>query len=339
MIVRPGSSAQPLMARSIVSVSRSRRNRFSMGAVQVLMTTLVTTLAATLATAATPDVASSRALPTGGHAGSLFVPAWDADGDGKVSRAEYDAARTQRFASADEDGDGALSADEYVNEYAQRLDHQIADERKASMAQTDTRFRALDRDTDNFITRVEYDASGERSFAQLDHDKDGRIAKSDPEAVRTFTEANDTERAKRSSQPQPQRQRSVISMPSTHSRAGFMEIYDGDADGVVTREQYDAQRRSAFTATDANADGKIDRNEYVDEFADRLDRQIARSRQAQLKQGHVRFEAIDSDKNGSIGRDEYLTMSARMFERADTDKDGIVSQDEPPVREGDNRSP
>lgn len=330
MIVRPCLPAARPMARAGVSASRMT-HRLPVRIALVLLSAAASTSVATAA-----DATAARLLPTGGHATGLFIASWDDDGDGKVARAEYAATRTQRFATADEDGDGALNADEYVNEYALRLDRQIAAERKASIEQTRTRFRALDRDADGVVSRAEYDASGERAFAQLDHDKDGRVAGTDPETTRTAAAAaKGGERAKPAQQQRPVRQRSVIAMPSTHDRKGFLEIYAADGDAVVTREQYDAQRKTAFAGTDDNGDGKLQESEYVDEFVDRLDRQIARSRQAQLRQGHVRFESIDSDKNGRIGREEYLSMSGRMFERFDTDKDDVVSPDDPapPVRE------
>lgn len=78
-----------------------------------------------------------------------------------------------------------------------------------------------------------------------------------------------------------------------------------------------------------NRDGKLDQSEYLKEFVARLDRQIELRRQDQLKQGGVRFNSIDADKNGSISRDEYVAMSTRMFERTDTNKDDVVSQEDP----------
>lgn len=271
--------------------------------------------------------AQQASLPTGGHAGNVFIGAWDADGDGKVSRAEYDATRTQRFAQTDENSDAALSADEYVNEYAARLDRDIADARKDFIAQTHTRFRSLDNDGDGGVSRAEYDESGNRMFTQLDRNKDGRVAASDPEPAPRAAKAE--ERAKVANA-KPVRARPVITMPTTHTRKGFLEIYDTDADEVVTRAQFDEQRTAAFVKTDSNGDGKIDRNEYLDEFADRLNRRIVRTREAQLKQGQVRFESIDADKNGGISREEYQVMSARFFERADTNKDGTVADNDPP---------
>lgn len=274
--------------------------------------------------------AQEAPLPTGGHAGNVFITAWDTDGDGKVSRAEYDTTRTQRFAQTDENSDASLSAEEYVNEYATRLDRDIADARKDFIEQTHTRFRSLDKDGDGGVSRAEYDESGKRTFAHLDHNKDGRIAASDPDKTEPAPRAEKAEDRSKVENAKRARARPVITMPTTHTRKGFLEIYDTDADEVVTRKQFDEQRASAFAKTDGNGDGKLDQNEYLDEFADRLDRRIAKTRESQLKQGHVRFESIDADKNGGISREEYLAMSARFFERADTNKDGTVANNDPP---------
>ena len=259
---------------------------------------------------------ASESLPTGGHAGNAFIRAWDDDGDGKVARAEYDDLRKTRFAATDIDHDSSLTIDEYVNEYAVRLDRDIADERNASLKQTDTRFKAIDKDGDKFISRAEYDSTAERAFVHLDRNEDGSITRQDAEPTDQKT--------------QTPRRRSIIAMPTSHNLAGFLEIYDDDGDDVLTREQYDAQRGKVFAATDTNKDGKLDRDEYVNEFDARLAQRIDDRRQAQLKQGRVRFKAIDADENGGISRDEYFAMSARMFDRADTNEDGAIAQDDPP---------
>lgn len=284
------------------------------------------------ARAETSAAAPARSLPTGGHANNAFIPAWDANSDGNVSRGEYEALRKVRFAKTDENGNGELDQEEYVIEYAMRLDRDIATERQASITQTDARFRALDRNEDEAISREEYDASGERMFAQLDRDKDERISKKDSPAVATDTNGNADGR--RADQSRGKRSRSVIRMPTTHRPEGFLEIYDDDGDDVVTRAQFEVQRSRTFTATDANGDGALDIREYEREFLDRLDRRIALTRQAQLKQAQVRFKSIDGDKSGTISGEEYAAMSARMFERMDTNHDDIVSRDDPaPTRD------
>ena len=257
---------------------------------------------------------TGQALPTGGHGGNAFITAWDDDGDGKVSRAEYETVRKARFAATDGNHDDSLSVEEYLNEYSVRLDRDIADERNASLKQTDTRFKALDKDSDRLVSRAEYDSSGERAFVQLDRNKDGRITTDDSDPA-----------AKQSP-----RRRSIIGMPTSHNLAGMLEIYDDDGDDVLTREQYDTQRAKVFAATDTNQDGKLDHDEYTNEFSARLAQRVEDRRQSQLKQGRVRFKAIDANESGGISRDEYFAMSARMFERTDTNKDGAITQDDPP---------
>jgi Ca2+-binding EF-hand superfamily protein len=280
---------------------------------------LVAAISAVLGVAHGAETAEvGKALPTGGHTGNAFIATWDDDGDGKVTLAEYEAVRKARFSTTDSDHNGSLTAEEYVNEYAVRLDRDIADERTASLKQTDTRFKALDKDEDKFVNRAEYDGSGDRAFVHLDRNKDGRITNDDAEPAEKET----------------QRRRLIIGMPTSHSLAGMLEIYDDDGDDILTRAQYDTERAKVFAATDTNKDGKLDHDEYAKEFDARLSQRIADRRQAQLKQGHVRFKAIDTNENGDISREEYFAMSTRMFERTDTNKDGVISQDDPaPVRE------
>ncbi len=137
---------------------------------------LVAAMSAVLGVAHGAETAEvGKALPTGGHTGNAFIATWDDDGDGKVTHAEYEAVRKARFATTDSDHNGSLTVDEYVNEYAVRLDRDIADERTASLKQTDTRFKALDKNEDKFVSRAEYDGSGDRAFVHLDRNKDGRI--------------------------------------------------------------------------------------------------------------------------------------------------------------------
>lgn len=94
----------------------------------------------------------------------------DADGDGKLTRAEMENHRKARFAAADTDGDGKLSRAE--------LDARMA-ERQAAM-----RERMLDRmigwrdvDGDGSLSAEEMRADrGLRMFAGMDRDRDGTVS-------------------------------------------------------------------------------------------------------------------------------------------------------------------
>jgi len=127
------------------------------------------------------------------HAGNAFLAAYDTNHDGKLPRAEYDAARAGRFAATDADKDGGISEAEYVGEFTARLDAQLAasadsaekkaEERTRQIRQTHVRFGVLDTDKDGRISRAEYDAIAAKSFAEQDADKDGVITAADVAAT------------------------------------------------------------------------------------------------------------------------------------------------------------
>jgi EF hand len=127
------------------------------------------------------------------HDGTSFIHDYDADKDGKVTRAEFDAGRVSRFKATDANGDGWLSEAEYVGEYRGRLEAQLAassldaekktEERQRQMRQAKVRFGVLDKDRNQQMTQAEYDASGARAFAEQDADRDGTITLADVAAT------------------------------------------------------------------------------------------------------------------------------------------------------------
>lgn len=127
------------------------------------------------------------------HEGSAFIHDYDADHDGQVTRAEFDAGRVARFKATDANGDGWLSEEEYVREYHARLEQQLAasdrseekksEERQRQMRQAHVRFDVLDKDKGGKMTQAEYDASGARAFAEQDNDKDGIVTATDAAAT------------------------------------------------------------------------------------------------------------------------------------------------------------
>lgn len=127
------------------------------------------------------------------HEGSAFIHDYDADHDGQVSRAEFDAGRATRFKATDANADGWLSEEEYVGEYRARLEQQLAasdrseekktEERQRQLRQANVRFEVLDKDKDKKMTQAEYDASGARAFAEQDNDKDGIVTATDAAAT------------------------------------------------------------------------------------------------------------------------------------------------------------
>lgn len=145
------------------------------------MTSLRLPLAMTAALLAL-GAASAQAAP---HEHSAFIADYDLDKDGKVTAQEFQSVRAQRYAATDANKDGGVDETEYVEEYRARLEAQLAasdesaerkeEQRARQIRQAHVRFDVLDKDKDGKISAAEYDASGQRAFAEQDGDGDGVI--------------------------------------------------------------------------------------------------------------------------------------------------------------------
>lgn len=261
----------------------------------------------------------------------VFIDRYDHDSDGRVSSVEFEQSRRNRFDITDENDDGTVSSDEYAFEWEDRLDAQLAVDRKGQVRQTGVRFNALDRDDDGRMTWDEYAASGERMFGHRDTNEDGVIDDSDPEPERTWrreepqtAEARERQRERRIAWVS-----SMLHVPSTHTLAGMMTRYDADGDGRIGRAEFDAKRRANFDLTDDDDDGWVSDDEYLAEYEDRLDGYIAESRTESVQQSRRRFDALDTDESGAMTFREYQNSGHGIFSRWDTGDDGYVDEQDP----------
>ena len=89
-----------------------------------------------------------------------MLEAFDADADGKLTQAEIDAARSERFAKYDTNRDGALTVDEFEGLFTE-----VA---RPMMVRA---YQRLDPDGDAMVTAAEF----ERAFANIvkRHDRNG----------------------------------------------------------------------------------------------------------------------------------------------------------------------
>lgn len=236
---------------------------------------------------------------------SAFLSQFATDGATSVSWAQFDAFRKQRYADTDRNQDGSVDGAEYVAEYLQRFDARLASARDGHLKQADTRFKALDRDGNGAISRAEYDAAGERTWAGYEKSQDA---------------TSETAAASR---------RDPLKMPTSHTANGMLELYDGNKDGVVDRAEFDAARAASFAATDTDGSGTLSLAEYTAEFSGRLEQQRVRVRADAQRQAGVRFGALDTDKDGRMTFAEYQASGKRIFTRADSNGDGVVDARDP----------
>lgn len=258
------------------------------------------------------------------HFKALFIEQYDRDGDGALASVEFEAARRERFDLTDVDGNGTVDPDEYLLEWENRMDAQLQRDRKAQMGLLERRFPALDKDGDGRIDAAEFGASGERAFAHVDRNGDGVLDAVDaPEE-----DERDARRDGMTRDEALARVRRILGVPSTHELDGMLALYDDDGDGSLSREAFDAARERQFAGIDGNGDGGLDADEYRLDFEQRLDREIAGDRKAQVRQTGVRFDALDKDGNGAMTFAEYQRSGHRSFKRWDTDGDGYVTWEE-----------
>jgi len=130
-------------------------------------------------------------------------------------------------------------------------------------------------------------------------------------------------------QAQPAHEACTSRNTHAHSRCGFLDRYDTDGDGSVSREEFDAVRLDSFSAKDADGDGVVLEEEYVAEYETRLDRQLAERREAAIRQTYVRFEFLDSDDDERMTQDEFGVSGSRMFGRYDVNGDGRIDDADP----------
>ncbi|WP_416306170.1 hypothetical protein [Neptunicella sp. SCSIO 80796] len=268
------------------------------------------------------------------HNKLVYLNQYDLDNNGELALTEFDQARKQRFDLTDEDHNGLVDENEYVFEYQNRMDKQLAEDRLNQVKQTVVRFKSLDKNDNGRVEWSEYQASGERSFTHYDGNQDNVInkdepPKSRPNAQKPNEELQTAQQIEDEKQLALQRAKRLLRMPSTHSSNGFFSKYDSDQDGIISRAEFDQRRRNDFDLTDEDKNGWLSQQEYLFEYENRLDQQIARTRKGAIKQTYVRFNILDKDKNGGMTFAEYQLSGHRSFNRWDTNQDGVVSMLDP----------
>ncbi len=94
---------------------------------------------------------------------------------------------------------------------------------------------------------------------------------------------------------------------------------DADGDGLISKQEYLDEKikriEQKFAKMDKNADGYLSEDEYV------------RKKSRFKKAGHY-FKKLDKNADGMITPEESLESSEKMFMRLDQNNDQIITQDE-----------
>ena len=114
---------------------------------------------------------------------------------------------------------------------------------------------------------------------------------------------------------------------ASHNIKVFITEHDLNHDGSVSKEEFSDERERLFIVTDANHDGGLSHDEYVGAYRERLmlTKPDEKTVERQMKQADVRYNVLDSNKDGHISRAEYAFSGWRMFVEHDYTKDGTVA--------------
>jgi Ca2+-binding EF-hand superfamily protein len=96
----------------------------------------------------------------------------------------------------------------------------------------------------------------------------------------------------------------------------FQEL-DADANGKVTKTEFEAHRQGRFTKADRSGDGVVTREEFE-----------AHLTKMKKERGSKLFERHDENRDGKITKDEAKKLPERLFARLDGNGDGSVTKDE-----------
>ncbi|QGZ93345.1 EF-hand domain-containing protein [Terricaulis silvestris] len=147
--------------------------------VRILMATLATAIVGAGACSPQPEAQPQQQAENerqGGRGG--FLRRADANEDGIVTRAEFDASAGDRFVRRDDNSDGAITEDE-------RQGRGGGPDSGDRSGRGGGRMMDADANEDGIITRAEFDASQSEMFARFDEDQSGAIESSELPARRT----------------------------------------------------------------------------------------------------------------------------------------------------------
>jgi Ca2+-binding EF-hand superfamily protein len=245
-----------------------------------------------------------------GNPGPVPLPSWFVEIDtakkGEVARADFLKYRMKSFDDLDANKDGKVSLDEFLKLAEPPFSSDTPggpslEERRQRIRDV---FQSLDTNGSGFIERAEAEAPIQGEFNQYDTDRDNKIT--EPE-IRMIV------------QRMQQRQAAERQQMETERRRGMMAIND-----LIDMQMRDADK------LDKNNDGKITQQEYLVLAgpADGPESQGMLPYDVRKQLTLIKFQSIDSNKDGIIDRPELTAYAVKEFLETDLNKDRFLDQDE-----------
>ncbi len=116
------------------------------------------------------SVSLLSAAPSDRPGPGMMLQHLDSDGDGQITKEEFDTGRGERFNSIDTDSNGSLSIGEM---------DQMREAKREKMRQS--RFERMDQDNSGAVTEEEFNIHGLDMFSGMDADQNGVVSQSEIE--------------------------------------------------------------------------------------------------------------------------------------------------------------
>jgi Ca2+-binding EF-hand superfamily protein len=238
------------------------------------------------------------------------LPPWFVEIDtakkGEVSRADFLKYRMKSFDELDANKDGKVSLEEFLKlaepPYSNDVPGgpSVEDRRNRIRAA----FQNLDLNASGFIERGEAEAPINSEFNNYDTDRDNKITEPEIRAIM---------------QRLAQRQAAERQQAEAERRKGLMALND-----LIDMQMRDADK------LDKNNDGKISQQEYLVAAgpADGPQTQGQLPYDIRKKLVLIKFQEIDTNKDGIIDRPELTAYALKEFLETDLNKDRFLDQEE-----------
>lgn len=122
-------------------------------------------------------------------------------------------------------------------------------------------FDRTDKDSDGFVSKLEFNDGRDTLFASIDADGDRLLTQDELQKAHETWRQKMDKPAQEQTQPQEQSQNQSDAQQPPKERHGFMKRVDANEDGQISIEEFAAAGDKMFARLDHNGDGKIAKEE------------------------------------------------------------------------------
>ncbi len=237
-----------------------------------------------------------------GHMGDKFLADFDANHDGKVTKAEFEAGLAKKYAAM-AGKSGGVTLDAFLGAHLKEL-----------RQHTDEMFRRADWNNDGKLSRDEFSVGPKAMFMHADKDGLGAISCAPHDHGGPGGK--------------------VMKAVFMHRHSGMASHWRGmgerceeadlDHDGKVTRAEMDKTIQIKFTQA-AKGGSFVTPDAFY---------QLELSRLHDMAQ--KRFDRADTDHNGKLSQAEFDAPAAKIFDHLDRNHDGVITAEELKPQHGEH---